>query len=162
MTSDIMSSIDKLYYVWLKLTLHTIKWEWKPSQQCNSKCQFRTNSTVHCVVSAGCGQALRCALAAGFYWGDSGGTTVAAANQARDGESQNAGSEGPRLIHPKSWQLRWILTIGTFISFHRLSSMCWTLKFMLSWSYNEYVFLLMIDTRLYYALDICILYCKWI
>lgn len=115
-----------------------------------AKWEFRANSRAHCVVSAGRGQALRCALAAGVDWGDSGGTEVAAANQTGDGESQNAGFEGPRPVHPESWQLRWILTKGAFISSTVFSSLCWTYRFMLSWSY-ECVFLLMIDARLSYT-----------
>lgn len=137
LSSHIVSSTEYLHHrilqfifvchKWLRMkTRSTVQCNWLGSEQQNGS--LGTNSRVHCVVPAGCGQALRRALAAGVYWGDSGGTAVAAANQAGDGESQNAGSEGPRPVHPKSWQLRWILTKGAFISSTVFPSLSWTLE----------------------------------
>lgn len=54
------------------------------------------------LISSGCGQALRHTPAASLHRRDSGGAKVAAASQTGDGESQNAGPEGPRPLHPQS------------------------------------------------------------
>lgn len=53
-------------------------------------------------VSVGCGQTLRHHPAAGLHRGDPGGAAAAAANQAGDGESQDASVEGPRPFRPQS------------------------------------------------------------
>lgn len=75
-------------------------------------------------VSAGCGQAMWHSPAAGLHWRDPGGATVAAAGQTGDGESQNAGPEGPRPFHPQSWQLRRILMNTALFSWASFWEVC--------------------------------------